>query len=97
MAEVKKVEDIQFFLKKALDSLENSKRIATTQEMVPVEQIQKLVRAERKKQRVTRDMLSKLAGVSVGTVNAIETGKLTVSISNAQKVLNALGKKLWIK
>ncbi len=97
MAEVKKVEDIQFFLKMALDSLENSKRIATTQEMVPVEQIQKLVRAERKKQRVTRDMLSKLAGVSVGTVNAIETGKLTVSISNAQKVLNALGKKLWIK
>lgn len=97
MAEIKKQDELSVILKKALDSIENSKRISSSQELVPIEQIQKLVRSERKRQKVTRDMLSKLAGVSVGTVNSIETGKLTVSISNTQKVLNALGKKLWIR
>ena len=97
MAEVKENDDLSSLLKKALESLENNKRISSSQELVPIEQLQKLVRNERKKQKVTRDMLSKLAGVSVGTVNSIETGKLTVSISNVQKVLNVLGKKLWLK
>lgn len=97
MSTPEKQADISVLLKTALDSIESNKRISLAQELVPIEQIQKFVRSERKQQKINRDILAKLAGVSVGTINAIETGKLTVSIYNTQKVLNALGKKLWIR
>jgi DNA-binding XRE family transcriptional regulator len=96
MVDIKKTEDVSLLLKQALEIVENSRNIAITKEYYPFEQIQKRVKEERKKQKVTRAMLAKLAGVSVGTVNSIELGKLTVSILNVQKVLNVLGKKLWI-
>lgn len=97
MANNKQTEDITVTLKKIIDTLESKARVSISQEPLPIEQLKFVVRTERKKQKVTRDMLAKLAGVSVGTVNAVETGKLTVSVMNLQKILNALGKKLCIR
>ncbi len=98
MAEQKRPQDFAETLKKALEALENYQRtIAPSEQYIPVNQLGNLVRAERKKQKVTKDTLSKLSGVSVGTINAIEAGKDTPSLANIQKVLHALGKKIWLK
>lgn len=74
-----------------------TRNLLPEQPLIPIEGLGEAVREERKKQKITREVLSKLSGVSTGTIIAIEQKKLTVTLETAQKVLRALGKKLWIK
>jgi DNA-binding XRE family transcriptional regulator len=97
MAEQKGSQDLVQQIKKTLNALEVFQRTIATEKHIPISQLGEVLREERKKQKVTRDMLSRLSGVSIGTINAIETGKTTPSLVNIQKVLQALGKNLWIK
>lgn len=82
---------------RTVNALEVFQRTVATEKLIPISELGQVIREERKKQKVTRDMLSKLSGVSIGTINAIEMGKNTPSLVNIQKVLQALGKNIWIK
>lgn len=89
--------DILVTLANAKEAIERFQRLTEVSSFLPIEKLGSIVREERKKQKITRDLLAKLSGVSVGTVIAIEGGKNTANLSNVQKLLNALGRKLWIK
>ncbi len=56
-----------------------------------------VISEERKKQKVTQKELGELADLSTVTIQQIESGKRTASFANVEKVLNALGRSLWIK
>jgi DNA-binding XRE family transcriptional regulator len=66
-------------------------------EPTPIEKLGTFLRATRENQKVTLHTLASLSGVSVGTIAAIEKGKLSVSVENLIKVLSALGKSLCIR
>ena len=59
--------------------------------------LSEVITEERKKQRITQKQLGELADLSTVTVQQIESGKRTASFANVEKVLNVLGKSLWIK
>lgn len=84
-------------LKSALDNIDQigPQRLSPT--LVPLEELKHFIRQERKKQKVSRNTLAKLAAVSIGTVMGLEQGKQTISLNNLQKILNALGKKIWVE
>ncbi len=92
-----KNKDILNILKKATEALEIYQRSASSDQYTSIEQLGEVIRSERKKQKVSQELLGKLSGVSIGVVISIESGKMTPSLFNVQKVLQALGKKIWIK
>ena len=61
-----------------------------------VEEIGKLVRAERKRQNVTQLQLAGLAGTGIRFVSDLENGKGTVQLQKLLAVLAALGLGLFI-
>ncbi len=61
-----------------------------------VETLGKIVRKARKEQKVSLQVLAALSGVSLGTIQNIESGKGSPSLKNVNQVLNALGKKIWV-
>lgn len=92
------VKDLADLLKKTADALEVYQRAnAIAPAYIAISEMPNVIKRARKEQKVSREVLAKLAGVSIGTLGAIEAGKDTVSLSNIQKVLQALGKSLWIR
>ncbi len=92
------MEDLASILKKASEALEFHQRMMTSQDQLShINQLSLVIKQERKKQKITQDTLSRLSGVSLGTIIAIESGKTTPSLCNVQKVLQVLGKELWVK
>lgn len=90
--------DMADALKKLADSFEMYQRsTANVPSYVAISEIATVIKQARKEQSVSREVLAKLSGISIGTLGAIEAGKDTVSLSNVQKVLQALGKGLWIR
>lgn len=89
--------DIMQVLSHAKEVIELYQRTIQSISSEPIDKLGSIVREERKKQKIPREVLAKLSGVSVGTIIAIESGKNSASLSNVQKILQALGRKLWIR
>lgn len=69
---------------------------AQSSQLEPAEAAGRLVREHRKKQGQSIQDLCDLSGVAYSTLSKIEHGHHSVRLDNLQKVLNALGLKLWI-
>lgn len=54
-------------------------------------EIGKIIEKERKKQHLSKYKLAKMAGVTETAIRYWESGKRTMNISSADKVLKALG------
>lgn len=61
-----------------------------------IEQLPSRVRAERKLLGVTQQQLADLAGVSVGFVHALESGKRSRNLAKVAAVLDVVGLELTI-
>ena len=61
-----------------------------------VDEIGKLVRAERKRQNVTQLQLAGLAGTGIRFVSDLENGKGTVQVQKLLKVVQTLGLGMFI-
>lgn len=90
-------EEVLSALGHAKEAIEYYERTLQATRLDTIDQLGSIVTEERKKQKITLDVLAKLSGLSVGTIIAIESGKTSVSLSNVQKVLNALGRRVWIR
>lgn len=69
-------------------------RAAST--LSPVDAAGRLIREERKKQGLSQQELCDLSGVAYATLSKMEHGHSSMRLHSLQKVLNALGLKLWI-
>lgn len=65
-------------------------------EQQSVEEIGKLVQAERKRQGVTQLQLAGLAGTGMRFISDLENGKGTIQTQKLLKVLHALGLGLFV-
>jgi DNA-binding XRE family transcriptional regulator len=81
----------------ALSKLATAQRQPTSEGHAPVEQLAQVIRAARIKQKLSQKELASLAGISVGTMVALENGKRTAGLNTVEHVLKALGLSLWIK
>ena len=64
--------------------------------MIDLIELGKLIRAERKKQRLTKQMLANDAEVSLSTIRDLEVGKINITIGTLNKVLKVLNVKLYL-
>ena len=64
--------------------------------MIDLIELGKLIRAERKKQRLTKQMLANDAKVSLSTIRDLEVGKINITIGTLNKVLKVLNVKLYL-
>ena len=63
---------------------------------VEVNLMGEMIRSARKKQKLTRQALCELSGVSYTTLNKIETGSVSVRMDIVLNVAKTLGLGLWI-
>ncbi len=63
---------------------------------VEVNLMGEMIRSARKKQKLTRQALCELSGVSYTTLNKIETGSVSVRMDIVINVAKTLGLGLWI-
>ena len=63
--------------------------------MIDLIELGKLIKAERKKQRLTKQMLANDANVSLSTIRDLEVGKINITIGTLNKVLKVLNVKLY--
>ncbi|MGE0631231.1 MAG: helix-turn-helix transcriptional regulator [Pseudobdellovibrionaceae bacterium] len=96
--DIDKSKEVSDALKRAAELLESYRKYSSTipDQLISADKVGAVIKTERKKQKITRDTLARLSGVSVGTIIAIESGKTTASLSNVQKILQTLGKRLCI-
>ena len=66
------------------------------QESKSVEEIGKLIQAERKRQGVTQLQLAGLAGTGIRFISDLENGKGTIQVQKLLKVVQTLGLGLFI-
>ena len=89
---------------KLLEEIRNEYQIAKRQaslaemapNLAPAENIGGLIRKQRKKQGLTLAELCDLAEVSYTTLVKLEKGNPSARLDILNKVLNALGLKLWV-
>jgi len=63
----------------------------------PVDMAKTIIKEYRKQKKINREEFSKIAGISPGCLKAVEDGSVRVGLDNLQKILNVLGKKIYIK
>lgn len=68
----------------------------TVPDLRSTEQLGILIREQRKKQRMTLQELSDLSDVAYSTLSKLENGDTAVQLRSLNRVLDALGLKLWI-
>ncbi|MCH7979867.1 MAG: helix-turn-helix transcriptional regulator [Proteobacteria bacterium] len=79
-----------------LDARRQASLSGQISQLEPAEAAGRLVREHRKKQGQSLQDLCDLSGVAYSTLSKIEHGHRSVRLGKLQKVLNALGLKLWI-
>ncbi|MEO1246530.1 MAG: helix-turn-helix domain-containing protein [Pseudomonadota bacterium] len=62
----------------------------------PIDRLGVLIREHRKQQRLTLQELSDLSDVAYSTLSKLENGDTAVHLRSLNRVLDALGLKLWI-
>jgi len=67
----------------------------TSSNLKPIEEVGELIRHERKEQDLTLHDLCDLSGVAYATLSKLEKGNPSARLDILNKVLNALGLKLW--
>ncbi len=87
-------------LREVRRSYEEAKRQASLAEIASnlkrIEEVGPLIRYERKEQNLTLNDLCDLSGVAYATLSKLEKGNSSVRLDILNKVLNALGMKLWV-
>ncbi|OGV39758.1 MAG: hypothetical protein A2X48_23950 [Lentisphaerae bacterium GWF2_49_21] len=91
------VEKIKNQCKELRDSLAEIEFKLNGSDFVPLEDYGKTVKEKRKLTKMTQMQLATIAGISTGCLKKIEKGSKNVSLENAEKVLNSIGKKLYIR
>ncbi|MEA1967549.1 MAG: helix-turn-helix transcriptional regulator [Thermodesulfobacteriota bacterium] len=71
-------------------------QVEKLKDAVEVNLMGEMIRSTRKKQKLTRQALCELSGVSYTTLNKIETGSLSLRMDIVLNVAKALGLGLWI-
>ena len=61
-----------------------------------IDQLGAILREQRKSQRMTLQELSDLSDVAYSTLSKLESGNTAVQLRSLNRVLDALGLKLWI-
>ena len=79
-----------------LEAKKQASLAGTIADLSPVEEIGQLIREKRKAQNLTLNDLCDLSDVAYATLSKLESGNPSVRLDSLQKVLKALGLKLWV-
>jgi len=82
-------------LNKMADAIEDLDR--STPKYASIDELGRVIKEERKIQKIKLRDLAELSGLSIQTLVNIEHGKKSVSLENVEVVLKVLGKTLWIQ
>ena len=78
------------------DAHRKARDTGTVPDLRSIGQLGTLIREQRKKQRMTLQELSDLSDVAYSTLSKIENGDTAIQLRSLNRVLGALGLKLWI-
>ena len=94
------MDELDKLLARIREKYQEAEKQASLAEMVPnlmpVDNVGALIRLERKKQKLTLHDLCSLSDVSYSTLSKLEKGNPSARLNVLNRVLNALGLKLWV-